>query len=336
MSQELQNNDAGQPEPTSTDGGDAGEAQAWEALQSEVGGDGGEPSPKPTETPAEPEPPIAADKAKSKDSRADGEPESKGPTPEQLASQYQAAMREERVKRQAMERQLAEIQGAITEARQARDQPAPTEAPSIDDDPIAYFEHQQRQLAAQLEETQQRQAADTEAREQANAQTQFMTSVQTAEQQFATQTPDYFEAADHLRGVRMTQLSSIYPDGPAGDYYANQNGYLTASDMRNAHLEQEVAMYADTAFKTGQNPAEMFYNLAKSAGYAVKAPTPAPQEKIAMARAGIEAAQTLSGGGGSGGDSGNASISELNDLYLTDPAAADALFDKLAASGALG
>ncbi len=332
------------PEPTFTPAEDAAEAAAWEALQSEDSGDGsgessGDGSPE-IGTPEAAEP-TGADQAAGDQSGGTGEekPVAEESAPEEpkpdLAASYQAAMREERQKRQAMEAELSEIKNAIAEAKAQREQPQEQE-PSIDEDPVAFFEHQQRKLAEQINETKQELESDRQAREEAEKQQQFIQSVQQAEQQFAAKTPDYFEATEHLRNTRLSQLATIYPDGPQGDSYANQMGYQNAEHLRQAHLEQEVRMYADSATKVGKSPAEVFYDLAKSSGWAAKPATPPPEQRVQAARAGVQRAQSLSGGGGTGQGAANATVAELADLFISDPEAADKLFDKLAERGELG
>lgn len=264
------------------------------------------------------------------------------PSDAELVKQYQTAMREEREKRQALEREFGEFKSALKELRAARqgseeEQP---QAPSIDEDPIGHFEYQNQQLQASIQETQKalqdRDKADQEARQHHD----FMRSVKSSEDQFAEQNPDYWDAADHLRVHRLGQLEAIYPSTPAGDAFAQQRGFQSAEHMRLAHLENEVSHYSATAMQTGQSPAAVFYSLAKQAGYTGKKADAEPQkvdpqEVIKTTRAGVERSQSLSGGA-TGGKSDNASLGELTDLFITDPEAADALFDKLAASGQLG
>lgn len=322
-----------------------GDAASWEALKAEFeddsdpGSNGSEPGGDDTSAAAEPAKADGDDKE-----QPAGNGEEKGetgkPTAEQLAQQYQAAMREERQRRQELEQRVREIQDAIRAAKEQRQQQEQPKPPSIDEDPVAYFEHQQRLLAEELRETRQTLSQEQAAREQRSSHEQFINNLANQEQQFASQAPDYWDAANHLRETRMSQLAMLYPSTEQGDAVARQNGFQSAEIMRQAHLDQEIQMYASQAMAVGRNPAEVFYELAKSAGYA-KAAAPAqqqitPQRKAEMARAGAKRAESLSGGGGSGGNADNATAAELAELYMSDPEAADALFDKLAASGALG
>jgi len=310
------------------------EAEAWKALESELGGDGSEPAAELNE----PSPELAAEASAEPKPEAGGDGSEAGkPTQEQLASQYQAAMREERAKRQKVEAEVAEIREAIRQARESRQQPQAEALPSIDEDPVAFFEHQTRQLQTELEAIKGESQRERQERDQAQQYQTFLGSVASEEQRFAQQTPDYFEAADHLRNVRLNQLQAIYPSTPQGDQYAQSNGYASAEAMRVAHLESEVISYSQSAMQTGQSPAAVFYNLAKQNGYQGKqpAPTVTAEKKIQVARAGAQRSTSLSGGG-SGGNSGNATANELAELYLSDPDAADKLFEKLAQSGQLG
>lgn len=307
------------------------ETQAWQALEEELGDEAGS-------EPVASEPAAAADAAATTQPEAvEPDPEPGKPTEQQLVAQYQAAMREERAKRQAAEARVAEINEAIREAREGRErEQAPP--PSLDEDPVAFFEHQTKALQTELEAMKGETQREREERAQADQYQSFMTTISSEEQKFAQQQPDYFEAANHLRTVRLDQLKSIYPSTPQGDAYAQNYGYASAEAMRNAHLENEVITYSQTAMQTGQSPAAVFYSLAKQNGYSGnKPPAVTPQAKIDAARAGAQRATSLSGGSGSsGGNSGNATAAELADLYLTDPEAADALFNKLSATGALG
>lgn len=321
---------------------DAAEEAAWSALESEVtdgseaeGGDGGQEPAAQVEAEAGAEPPAD-------DQRSEDQPTDK-PSDERLASQYQAAMREERQRRQQVEQQLAisesrltEINQAIQEAKAARQQQQ-NQPPTLDEDPVAFFDYRTKQLEAQQKQFEQTLTESQQQQQAAHEAQRFTHELSTREQEFAKATPDYYDAADHLYGTRIAELSEVYPSTPEGDYYAQQNGYQNAEQLRMAHVQQEIAHYANQALQLGRNPAEVFYGLAKSRGWtgSKPAPAPTPQQKIDVARAGARRSQSLSGGG-AGGSSGNASIAELNDLYMTDPDAADALFDKLAAAGQLG
>lgn len=326
----------------STDALDTAEAEAWAALEKDVSGEegdagGGEGQPEPAadnDTGSEPEQPAA--KAEGKD--AGDEPTK--PDPESLARQYQAAMREERESRKKLQAELDEIKSVIQQARDQRRQ-AEEQPPSLDEDPVGYFEHQNRTLAEKQAAFEEQYQSERQQREQEQQSQQFMASVAQDEQAFAAKTPDYWDAADHLRNTRMQQLSAIYPDTPEADAFAQQQGIRSAAALREAILQQEVMQYSASAYQTGRTPAAVFYDLARQAGYTPKqaqaaAKQVAPQQKAQMARAASERAQSLSGGGGGQGRSDNASIDELAELFVTDPDAADALFEKLAASGQLG
>ena len=59
-------------------------------------------------------------------------------------------------------------------------------------------------------------------------------------------------------------------------------------------------------------------------------------KQIEAIRKGQEAAQTLNGGGQPSGNVETMSMNDLADLYIKDPAAADAMFSKMRASGLIG
>lgn len=336
MSQEVQTNDGATPEFN-----EGAEAQAYAELQTELDNTEyvGSPEPGPTDTGSTTETATEpAAETQGNEQSADAGSERAKPDPETLIKQYQGGMYEERQKRQAAEQRLQAMQQAIQEARQAQQQQQTPQdqPPSIDEDPIAYFEHQNRVLQDQVKQQQQFLDQQTQERQQQQQLNQFQGALTASEDQFAQQTPDYYDAAQHLRSVRMGQLEQLYPSTPQGDAYAQQYGFASASQMREAHVSNEAAMYAEHAFGMGRNPAEVFYELAKQNGYSV-AQQVTPQQKTEMARAGVQRAQSLSGGGGNGGgDAGGMTQEELAQLAIEDPAAFDAAWEKMSNAGLLG
>lgn len=333
------------PEPTFTPAEDAAEQAAWEALQKEDTGDaeGGsiEPGSGAPGDGAQADPGATVSETGDQSggtSEQGGEvkPEAEPGKPSELES-YKAAMKEERAKRQQLEQEFSDIKQAIAAAKEARDRPAEPEIPSLDEDPVAHFAAKQALLDAKLDQTVQTQQEQLEAQQAADAERQFYARVAQAEQEFAATKPDYHKAVDHLSALRVKQLEMVYPDTDQGVQLARSKGFASPAEMRQAHLSQEIAMYADQAINTGQNPGELFYNLALANGYS-SAPAPAPvtpQQKVETARAGVERAQSLSGGGGSG-NSNNASVAELTELFMSNPEEADRLWEQLEAQGQLG
>lgn len=161
-----------------------------------------------------------------------------------------AALHEERLKRQALEKELADL-------RAGRQQPQP-EAQTQDlidpeTDPIAAlkqirdFQQQQREQGVLV-----RQNAE------------FAERVQTHEADFAAATPDYGDAIAHLRESRAKEIMDV----------AKAIGQRFTQQQLAAQLRHEVLMTADVAFKAGKNPGEVFYELAKARGYALKEAAP--------------------------------------------------------------
>lgn len=161
-----------------------------------------------------------------------------------------AALHEERLKRQALEKELADL-------RAGRQQPEPEKPGEIDPetDPIAALK--------QIRDYQQQQRQQGEIERQNNA---FAERVQTHEADFAAATPDYGDAISHLREDRAKEIMNI----------AKTLGQTITQQQLAAQLRHEVLATADIAFKAGKNPGEVFYKLAKARGYQLKAPEPAP------------------------------------------------------------
>lgn len=321
--------------------GDVAETEAWAALEAELdgageasGADGSGSEPKADAAASKP----AGDAEPAAEAKGDQPGEDAGGKPSQddLTKQYQAAMREERTKRQALEKEFNELKGWIAEARNKQKQQEEPQPPSLDEDPVAFFQYQNEQLRQELNGLKGNVETTQKQHEEAYAAQQFMGGVRRAEETFAQQKPDYWEAADHLRSARMQQLGLIYPDNPKTDAMAQEMGLPNAQALREVHLQNEVTMYAQAAIQTGQSPAEVFYNMARYTGWQGKQPPAvSPQQKADMAKSAARASQSLSGAGG-GGRAENSTVDDLADLYLTDPDAADALFQKMEAQGLLG
>lgn len=148
--------------------------------------------------------------------------------------------------------------------------PAKPAEPDFVQDPKAYVDHR---VNAALEQLETGTKAATQTAEQANAQAErasFQMALNTAESSFVTQQPDYHHALDHVRNVRFAELSALHPDVPEADL--------------RAFMGQEEIQLAANILRSGRNPAQVAYALAKARGYAPKPPPerkPAPAEKVA-------------------------------------------------------
>ncbi len=269
----------------------------------------------PAETPA-PEPVAKAEPEAPKAEPAKAEPEKAEPAKDERPKFVpHAALHEERLRRQALEKELAELR--------AGRQPEPEQPAEIDPeaDPIAALKEVRAHIAKQREET-----------EQQNQLRAFDSRVQAHEQDFAAATPDYGDAVAFLREARATQIKAA----------AEALGKVITPQDIGAILLHEARTTSHEALTNGRNPGEVFYTLAKTFGYTGKKaadpaptpqpePTPAPQvlptkeaeATIDRITRGQRASSKV--GGGEAPDGGEITLESLAKL---DGAAFDAAFAK--------
>ena len=149
------------------------------------------------------------------------------------------------------------------------------EPPDYLDDPKGYVDA----IAARADQSEkvkilERQIADEkQAREQLVLQQQAQSAIRSHEADFATKTPDYYEALEHGRGVRRQQLKIDYPE---------------AEDTAiEGELARQELAYAFGMIQRGANPAERAYQYAKTLGY-----TPKQAAAAAKADGGTQGAAT--------------------------------------------
>lgn len=198
----------------------------------------------------------------------------------------------ERKRRQEHEKALAEQNERwaraderlrlLTEAQQARQQPAEPEPPGPDD-PIGLIEHTSRELAAfkqQQAEERQRQQQAYEQNEQVN---RLVGTYRARAEEFRQQTPDFDDAYQHVRAARARQLAV--------------QGF--SGDELQAVLAQDELSFAARALQQGANPGERLYALAKEYGYEPKAPAQVdPAAGIARQADVVARSKSLSQAGG--------------------------------------
>ena len=223
--------------------------------------DAPEPAPTPEPQPAEPAP--AADPSK---------------PPEGFVPH--SAMHQERERRKQVEQEAAELKQrlAALEAAQKPAEPAPLEIPDPIIDPEGFRKFQADQLQAQQERWQQH--------EQQQRQAALHQHVQTLENQFMQQTPDYPQATQHLYQSRVAELTAY--------------GY--GQDQIQAILANDANAIVQNAMAQGKNPAQVLYEAAKLRGWsgaAPAAPAPAaPAQQIEAKRQAQANTGTLSTAGG--------------------------------------
>jgi hypothetical protein len=156
---------------------------------------------------------------------------------------------------------------AALEAKLPKEQPAPE--PDFVEDPKGYVDHKLNETLGKIAEANKKaEATGNEAKEtaaQAAQQVEYqraMSVIQQTEQAFVAQNPDYYDALNHLRGVRAAQLREFTPD-------------ITPEQIQQVIVTEETNL-AIQLMRQGRNPAATALNLAKTYGYQ---PKPAVKEE---------------------------------------------------------
>lgn len=208
----------------------------------------------------------------------EGDREEKAPERVPLAS-----LLDERRQRQQAEGELRELREnfARLDERLNHIQQATQkeEAPSKDEDPVAYLEHENRKLQERLKPLEEGQTNQREYAEYQQAVNEVQSRTQAYETQFAAEHPDYHDAVDF---IQKRQIEHYKIMGVTDPMHMNQM------------LQRDALTMANNAMANGQNPAEVAYNLAKFHGFA----QPAPQNKLENVAKGQEKSSSLSKVGG--------------------------------------
>lgn len=322
------------------DAPDAAEAAAWADLEKEVSDEGGDEAE--VEAAAEAEP--AKEEPESEKTEAE---KAAAPIPyEELDKRYkqlQGALGEERgTRKQLAERaqQMEQVLRQVLAQRQAQPQAEAPKVPTLEEDPIGYFQHKIAEQEAHIQRLTQGTQQTVEQFQKAQHEQRFWGEVQRAEQEMRASNPDYDPAVEYLEANRVKELELMIPD--TAQAYAEQQGYKSAADLRIAILNNDRVQVARQAMQMGVSPAQLYYQLAQQRGYQSK-PAQAPQilkkataqaTPISAAKAGMQAAKSLSGGGG--GSNNVMSPDDLAQLYLDDPDRADKEFKRMQKAGLLG
>lgn len=212
--------------------------------------------------------------------------ESQDTEPEKEKYVPHGALHEERMRRKELQAEIERIreeskqqsqmmQQVLAQLKQ-KQEPEPT----LDDDPVAYFQHENEKLRQKLESlgqtVEQRQEQDTQAQQINNLVSAYRKSAQS----FAETTPDFTDAYTHLVTLRANELKALGHD---------------PSEIEMVLQREEMGLAA-SALQQGVNPAERIYELAKVRGYKkAEANTEANTEKIKTLEKGVKAAKPTSG-----------------------------------------
>jgi hypothetical protein len=196
-------------------------------------------------------------------------------------------------KEAAFQKELQALRASIPKA------PEPPE-PDFVENPKGYVDHKLEKTLAAIEaankkaEEQGKQAQETAqaATEQVQLR-QFLDEIGSQERAFVAQTPDYYDALGHLRTIRANQLRELVPD-------------ITDQQIRETIQREEIVLAVNIK-RSGRDPMQVAYNLAKHHGYTKKeaaaaaAAEPPPVAKLPDPPARrLPPDQTL--GSGAGGD----------------------------------
>lgn len=174
-----------------------------------------------------------------------------------------------------------------------------TAPPQFEHDPLGnlkYGTETALNTVQELKQWKEQQEAEQKQRVQFES---FRSAVNSREQDFAKDHPDYWQAAEHVVKAQKEMLEL----------------YGVPPEQLNAALAQQISAIAANALRAGKNPAEVTYELAKRQGFRAGQKQP----DIATLAKGVEAAKTV--------PSGKESFSEMSLEALAQMADED--FDKL-------
>lgn len=201
--------------------------------------------------PAKADAPPAADKS---DNSVAGQ---NAPTAAMLAERRrlreEIAARDQRL--ETMEAELKALKAAVA----PKAEPPPL-APDFAENPKGYVDttvkSQTDRIAALEKQIKDGQDANENARKAQEAYTEALRQVREAEQEHMKNAPDYYDALEHSRNVRRSQIQILAPEA--------------TSDQIEAELTRQELATAFGMLKSGQNPAERAYAYAKTLGYTPK------------------------------------------------------------------
>jgi hypothetical protein len=240
--------------------------EGLDAPETELGTDPPE-APEPRVDPA-PEPDKLAQaragdgKFKGKEGEAKPPERAADPQPERKSIPLAAHLEEKnRWERRATEtEQSLKAMRAELEALKNPPKPPPAE-PEFTADPKGYVDTKLGAALKQLETGTKEATTRAERAEQSAEAARFFQHLNQTEQAFIAQQPDYVEALNHLRGIRVQELVTLNPS-------------LTEQQVKQILQNEEIQLAANL-LREGRNPHEVAFTLAKTRGYTPKAPPPA-------------------------------------------------------------
>ena len=156
------------------------------------------------------------------------------------------------------------------------------EEQEFNSDPLGSIQKQVKSLQEQI--TNQHQTEQSAAQQQQQEQ-QFFQAIAAQVNEFRHNQPDYDDALNFVLNSRRDELLAMG---------VNEND----ANMRIGHEAQEISM---NAFQSGQNPAQVVYQMAKLRGF--KPEPPKQSKNIENIKKGQQASSSLSGASGAADDS---------------------------------
>lgn len=160
----------------------------------------------------------------------------------------------------------------------------PVAPPDPNEDIFAFSKWQADRLKELEEKVTSRDKQEEQARTVAEQEREVWNHWSESATSYAAQQTDFGDAVKHLSDMRMKQLSGL---AVVDQNFATEQGRL---NQINAELRQIVV----AAKQTGQNPAQVVYELAKVYGFAPPAPADPGKVELPEKLAAIDAAQNAS------------------------------------------
>lgn len=175
------------------------------------------------------------------------------PQPQQQPQQHQPLVDQNMV---ALRSQMARLQQYSNQLEQAiRDlksgQTPQVQAPDPETDPLGHTMHELAEVKKMLAQVTEQMQGQAQMDQQTAALHNFTSAAQEAGQQFIDRTPDFHQAYDYIRNVRMQDMRDMG---------------MTDSQAKEALLREEIGVSVQ-AMNNGQNPAEFIYRIAQRYGY---------------------------------------------------------------------
>lgn len=227
------------------------------------------------------------------------------------------ALHEERARRKALEAEKRSLSEQLAQQQAWRQQNEQTlnerlaalmpRQPQIDpnENPVGYLAEEQRATRAEIQKLQEAQRAQIENNSQLEAINRFSQHVQSDEQRFSVEKPDYLQAVAYAKEFKAKEYRAF--------------GY--SEDEVRGMVNNDALSIAQRALQLGGSPAEYAYQYALTVGFK---PSVGAEKKLSMMEAGQKAAKP-SGGGGK--DTGSVTLEQLVSMSPED-------FEKATSGGA--